>query len=143
MAGQPADLANLKQNQRVIVVLSGRMENNLLRQIGVIDLLPAGLEIEMPLKGDDAKAYSFLSTLTDLSMTDVRDDRFVAALTLGWPADDRWSRKVEHPEFHIAYIARAVTAGRFVMPAATAEDMYAPGVAARTRMGTVTISPAR
>ncbi len=53
----PADLSNLHQNDRVIVVLTGQMPNNYYRQMGVIDLLPAGLEIEKPLSGDDAKAY--------------------------------------------------------------------------------------
>ena len=39
------------------------------------------------------------------------------------------------PSFHIAYIARAITVGSFAMPAAHAEDMYAPAITARTAMG--------
>ena len=49
MSGAPADLASLHQNERVIVEISGTMPNNFYRQMGVIDLLPAGLEIEQPL----------------------------------------------------------------------------------------------
>src|SRR5262249_39243494 len=82
MAGQPADLAGMKQNDRVIVVLSGTMENNYSRQMGVIDLLPAGLEIEAPLAGDDAKPYPWVGTLTSTDMSDARDDRYVASFAI-------------------------------------------------------------
>ena len=46
MGGTPADLATLHQNDRIIVELSGQMDHNTYRQMGLIDLLPAGLEIE-------------------------------------------------------------------------------------------------
>lgn len=140
MDGQPADLARLKQNQRVIVAISGKMDNNIDRQMGVIDLLPAGLEIEMPLAGDDAKPYPFLGSLTPTAMSDARDDRYVASFNIGWPPQYHFREKVDQPDFRLAYIARAVTPGRFALPAATAEDMYAPSVHARTAMGKIAIS---
>jgi uncharacterized protein YfaS (alpha-2-macroglobulin family) len=143
MAGQPADLANLKQNDRVMIVIEGQMANNSYRQMGVVDLLPAGLEIEMPLSSGDAKPYPWLDTLNDTTMTDARDDRFVAAFDIGSQYQERPDPKKPPPPppgFRIAYIARAVTAGRFVLPAAVVEDMYAPAIHARTDMGTVTIS---
>jgi uncharacterized protein YfaS (alpha-2-macroglobulin family) len=140
MDGQPADLSKLKQNQRVIVSISGRMYNNIDRQLGAIDLLPAGLEIEMPLSGDDAKPYPFLGSLTPTVMRDARDDRYVASFNIGWPPQYNFREKVAQPDFRLAYIARAVTPGRFVLPAATAEDMYAPSVHARTSMGKIAIS---
>ncbi|HTO39449.1 MAG TPA: hypothetical protein VL026_00625, partial [Rhizomicrobium sp.] len=140
MSGQPADLANLKQNDRVIVEISGHMANNHEHRMGVIDLLPAGLEIEMPLSGDDAKPYPFLGTLTATTMRAVRDDRFLAAFSIGWPTYYTFREKVDQPDFRIAYIARAVTPGRFVLPAATVEDMYAPAIRARTAMGKVVIA---
>jgi len=140
MDGQPADLSNLKQNDRVMIVLSGRMDNNLYRQMAVLDLLPAGLEIEAPVTGDMANAYPWLDKLSDLTIADARDDRFVAAFFIGSQYRETNPKKPEpQPEFRIAYIARAVTAGKFVMPAGVAEDMYAPGVMARTDMGTVAI----
>ncbi|MDE1986818.1 MAG: alpha-2-macroglobulin family protein [Alphaproteobacteria bacterium] len=143
MSGAPADLSNLHQNDRVIVEISGRMANNYYRQMGVIDLLPAGLEIEQALSGDDGKPYNFLDQLTDTTMADKRDDRFVAAFTIGSAyRSDQDKKKVEpQPVFHIAYIARAVTEGSFVMPAGVAEDMYTPGVIGRTTLGSVTIKP--
>ena len=43
MAGAPADPAAMHLNDRVIVEISGTMPNSIYRQLGVIDLLPAGL----------------------------------------------------------------------------------------------------
>ncbi len=139
LSGQPADLASLKQNERVIVLLSGQMENHAQRQMGVIDLLPAGLEIEMPLSGDDVKAYPFIEKVTPLSMQSARDDRFVASFQIGWPGRFDAQYMQAKPQFRVAYIARAVTQGRFVLPAAIVEDMYAPAVKARTDMGGLSI----
>ena len=47
--------------------------------------------------------------------TEYRDDRFVAAAALGAPMD-------------LFYLVRAVTPGRYVVPATFAEDMYRPEV---------------
>jgi uncharacterized protein YfaS (alpha-2-macroglobulin family) len=108
--------------------------------MGVIDLLPAGLEVDMSLSGDDGKPYPWLQTLNFLSMSDARDDRYVAAFDIGSQYHD--PKKPEpQPAFRVAYVARAVTTGTFVMPAGVVEDMYAPGVMARTSLGSVTIKP--
>jgi uncharacterized protein YfaS (alpha-2-macroglobulin family) len=142
MMGTPADLSNLHQNDRVMIVLSGQMSNNYYHQMGAIDLLPAGLEIESALSGDEAKAYPWLRSSSELTMADKRDDRFVASFDIG--SEYRWSdpKKPEpQPVFTIAYIARAVTTGTFVMPGGVVEDMYAPGVVARTSMSSVTVKP--
>jgi uncharacterized protein YfaS (alpha-2-macroglobulin family) len=142
MSGTPADLANLHQNDRVMVVLNGQMPNNYYHQMGAIDLLPAGLEIEQTLSGDDGKAYPWAGTLSEMTMTDKRDDRFVGAFTVGSQYRPTKSDKPEpQPVFRIAYIARAVTTGTFVMPAGVVEDMYAPSVVARTSLGSVTVKP--
>jgi uncharacterized protein YfaS (alpha-2-macroglobulin family) len=140
LSGSPADLSNLHQNDRIIIELSGRAPNNFARQIGVIDLLPSGLEIEQVLKGDEGKPYNLNGTLSELSLADKRDDRFVGAFTLGSRYTARKDTDVQ-PSFRAAYVVRAIGVGTFVMPAAMAEDMYAPGVMARTTMGTVTIKP--
>ena len=125
-----------------MIVLEGQMANNFYRQMGAIDLLPAGLEIEMPVAGDDGKTYPWLGTLNDVTMEDARDDKFVAAFNIGSQYQEKPDPKKPlpaPPTFRLAYIARAVTAGTFVMPAGVVEDMYAPSVHARTAMGTVTI----
>jgi alpha-2-macroglobulin len=142
MSGTPADLSNLHQNDRVMIVLSGQMPNNYRHQMGAIDLLPAGLEIESALSGDDGKAYSWLGTVDDMLMTDKRDDRFVAAFDIGSEYRNNDPKKPEpQPSYRVAYIARAVTTGTFVMPGGVVEDMYAPGVMARTSIGSMTVKP--
>ena len=141
MGGTPADLAALHQNDRIIVELAGQMPHNTYRQMGVIDLLPAGLEIEMPLGAEDGKPYKFLNDLTDTTMADIRDDRFVASFTIGsaYVSDEDKKKPEPQPVFRIAYVVRAVTTGTFVLPAGVVEDMYAPTIHARTTMGTVTV----
>ncbi|HEY2446592.1 MAG TPA: alpha-2-macroglobulin, partial [Rhizomicrobium sp.] len=83
LAGQPADPMQMKQNDRVMVVLEGQMANGLARKMAALDLLPAGLEIETPLAGDAAKPYAWLGTLNDVTVEEARDDRFVAAFDIG------------------------------------------------------------
>lgn len=141
MSGAPADVSSLRQNDRVIVQITGQMPNGLYRQMGVIDLLPAGLEIEQPLVGNDAKAYPFLGGLTDTSRQTARDDRYIAAFDIGQryrPANRKGPEPT--PAFRIAYIARAVSVGQFALPAAHAEDMYAPAIRARTAVGQLNVN---
>jgi len=143
MSGAPADLSAMKQNDRLMVVVEGQMANNFYRQMVALDLLPAGLEIEMPVAGDDGKAYPWLDTLSDVTVEEARDDRFVAAFTIGSQNQEKPDPKKPlppPPTFRLAYIARAVTAGTFVMPAADVSEMYAPAIHARTDMGTIAIS---
>ncbi|HEY0104913.1 MAG TPA: alpha-2-macroglobulin family protein, partial [Rhizomicrobium sp.] len=143
MGGTPVDLTHLHQNDRVIVEITGQMQHNTYRQMGVIDLLPAGLEIEQPLGSEEGKPYAFLDTLYDTTMTDVRDDRFVAAFAIGssYVSDADKKKPEPQPVFRIAYVARAVTTGTFMLPAGAVMDMYAPSIHARTAMGSVTIAP--
>jgi uncharacterized protein YfaS (alpha-2-macroglobulin family) len=135
MAGQPADLGGLRQNDRVIIVLSGQMANNFYRQMGAIDLLPAGLEIEAPLSTDDAKPYPWVGALTTTNMADAHDDRFIAAFNIGSEYRETDPKKVVvPPTYRVAYIARATVPGTFVMPAGVVEDMYTPSIFARTEV---------
>jgi hypothetical protein len=144
LSGQPADLAQLKQNDRVMVVLEGQMADGMARQMAALDLLPAGLEIEMPLAGDDGKPYSWLGSLDGVTVEEARDDRFVAAFNIGSEElPDPKKPPPPPPSFRLAYIARAVTTGTFAMPAGVVEDMYAPAIHARTDTGSVTISAGR
>ena len=139
LSGSPVDLANVHQNDRLVIVVTGRLPNNYARQVGIIDMLPAGFEIEQVLKGEEGKPYNVVGTLTELSLADKRDDRFVGAFTLGSRYGYGSKANDAQPGFRIAYVVRAVAVGTFVYPAAVAEDMYAPGVMARTAMKTVTI----
>ena len=65
MSGAPASLANVKQNDRFIVRLSGEMADNRARLMALLDLLPSGFEIEgaVQRKDDGSTMYPFLPVL--------------------------------------------------------------------------------
>ncbi len=136
--GRPADLSAVRQNDRLVVVLSGVALDDRLHPSIIADLLPAGFEIEAILKPEDGGGrgrsgpYQWVGELTYPRVAEARDDRFVAAV------DVRGRSR-----FTLAYIVRAVTPGSFTMPGAAMEDMYRPGVFSRTRVGRVSIAPAQ
>ena len=141
--GAPADLATVKQSDRIIVSISGKTLQNIYRNMAVMDLLPAGFEIEAVLEPgeNNASPYPFLGRLTRLDRSEMRDDRFVAAFDLG----DRYrradgSRDALQPPYEVAYVVRAVTPGKFTVPAAKIEDMYHPEVHARTAAANLTVT---
>jgi hypothetical protein len=119
------------QNERFVVVLSITEETAWTSRVLVADLLPAGFEIDNPnlVKSANLDAFSWLAE-TQTAHLEFRDDRFVAALDRS-SGDDR--------AFTLAYMVRAVTPGRYVVPAATVEDMYRPHLSARTAMGQVEV----
>ena len=131
--GEPAELGNLEQGDELTVVLEGRLEESQLpRRLLVADLLPAGLEIQAALTGDD-EGYEALGRFDRADALRLRDDRYVAALTRG--GDD------EGESFRLAYLVRAVTPGDFRLPAAYVEDMYDPAIQARGSMGRLNVRP--
>ncbi len=140
MDGSLADLGSVRQGDRVVVVVSGKPEGARNYPTVLVDMLPAGLEIETLLGPQDGSGevrydgtrnsgpFAWIGQITYTEVAESRDDRFVASANL-------------RGEFRYAYIARAVTPGRFTMPAAQVEDMYRPGVMARTSAGSITIAP--
>jgi len=131
-AGGAVDLGKLKQGDRVIVLVSGRSQQGRTTALAVNDALPAGFEIENTLGPDDAKTgpFRFLGTLTEASVQESRDDRYVAALSL--PGNQ---------PFAFAYVARAVTPGAFFLPGAEAVDMYHASISGRSAGGRIVVAP--
>jgi uncharacterized protein YfaS (alpha-2-macroglobulin family) len=136
--GQPLDPTKLKQNDRFIVSLSGAADDEDDHRTVVVDMLPAGWEIEAPIT-DDSSDYGFLGPLSDTNVIEARDDRFVAAFDLGsnWPNNDDQSVNDSKPhltdsQFQLAYIVRVVTPGTFTLPEAVVTDMYRPALMGRT-----------
>jgi len=141
--GQPLDPAHLKQNDRLIVSLTGHASDRDPHRTVLVDMLPAGWEIEASITRDET--YSFLGPLTKASTIEARDDRFVAAFNLGDNGARRFrfvdrsvddaTKTLDPGAYHLAYVVRVVTPGHFVLPEAEIEDMYRPGVMARTDAG--------
>ncbi|MBI1252120.1 MAG: alpha-2-macroglobulin family protein [Alphaproteobacteria bacterium] len=140
--GGGVDLSALRQGDRIIVVVSGRAEGVRTHQSVVVDLLPAGLEIESVLTPEDGLGpenydgtrrngqFPFVGEISYASVAEARDDRFVGAIELRNAGGYRF-----------AYMARAVTPGTYAMPGALVEDMYRPGVNARTSVSSVRVAP--
>ncbi len=138
--GRPVDPMTIKQNDRLVIVITGKPAANRLHPAIVADLLPAGFEIEAVLRpvdgaqreGASSGPYAWAGALSWTKVSEARDDRFVAAIDLYNNVGD----------FTLAYVVRAVTPGEYVFPGAVIEDMYRPGVFARTAVSKVKISPA-
>ncbi|QQS12488.1 MAG: alpha-2-macroglobulin family protein [Rhodospirillales bacterium] len=130
------DLLNVRQNDRLKVTVTVWNESNAYREIALLDLLPAGFEIEGVQKSEERPVS-----------VEARDDRMFAAVNLGAreiPAAQRWwYRDEEKPRKfgQVTYIVRAVTPGAYALPAPQAEDMYDPQTVARGESGRVVIVP--
>ena len=124
LEGNPIELTTLASGDLVLVRITASAARDLPDAL-VVDLLPAGLEIENQNLADASVDISKL-TIEGVSVADwqqrqqiehveYRDDRFVAALRL----DEYRSRQ-------LFYLVRAVTPGEYSVPAPYAEDMYRP-----------------
>ena len=146
--GSPLDVAHLRQNDRFVVVLSGHATDEDDHRTVLVDMLPAGWEIEAPIRRHDQAP--FLGALSDTRVAEARDDRYVAAFDLGEGLRGAQSREVDDDksvdslhadEFRVAYIVRVVTPGHFTRPEAVVSDMYRPRLMARTDAGETVADP--
>lgn len=114
--GVTIDPASVKQGDLIIVILTLDTMGRSLNNIAVEELLPAGWEIENPNLAT-SEAYANLKEKTQwVQYRDLRDDRLILFSGPMSGANSFW------------YAARAVTPGRYVLPPAKAECMYAPEI---------------
>ncbi|HVX79495.1 MAG TPA: MG2 domain-containing protein [Bradyrhizobium sp.] len=134
--GKPADISKARQNDRFAVVLTITEPQPEFGHIMVSDDLPAGLEIDNPhlVSSGDAGTLDWIEDGVEPQNTEFRDDRFTAAI-------DRAA--TDKSVFTVAYVARAVSPGKYVLPQAYVEDMYNPSRYGRTGTGTVEVSQAK
>ncbi len=132
--GTPVTLDAVRQNDRFVVVLSVRPTQLGSGSYLIVDPLPAGFEIENP-DLSQAEGVGELNWISVNTPTHVesRTDRYVAAF--------RYTSRVE--AFSTAYMVRATAPGTFVLPGATAEDMYRPEFRGNTEAGTVEVQTGR
>lgn len=131
MDGAPVDLARIRRNDLLVVVLEGRGREGETHSALLVDPVPAGFAVETvrtagspPLGG-----FGWVGDLGEASAVEVRDDGVVAALEIGPLA----------PTFRLVHVVRAVVPGAFAWPAARVEDLWRPGFWARTDGGSVRI----
>jgi hypothetical protein len=120
----PVDISKLTSGDRIIVALKVQSKKQRLPHALVVDMLPAGFELEDPnVSGsfliDDIKVNG--KTIAQwhkdytTAHTEYRDDRFMTALNLGYSETCR-----------IFYAVRVVSPGVFKVPPPLVEDMYRP-----------------
>lgn len=132
MKGLPVSFKDMQQGESYVVVLEGRATDGRRHRALLVDLLPAGWEIENAAlgQGEPLESFPWLKELTEAEHRESRDDRFAAAFNLTPKAS----------AFRTAYIVRAVTPGDFILPGSYIEDMYSPDLMARGVAGRVTIA---
>jgi uncharacterized protein YfaS (alpha-2-macroglobulin family) len=131
--GKPADPAKTKQNDRFAVVLRITEPQPQFGRIIVADYLPAGFEIDNPrlVSSGETGTLAWIENAQEPVNSEFRDDRFSAA----------FNRKSGDPAvFTVAYVVRAVSPGRYVLPQAFVEDMYRPDRFGRTATGIVEVT---
>lgn len=126
--GIPVANFNFKQGDLVIGKITVKPQSEDLDNVAIIDMLPAGFEIENPRlqsrKGidwiqDDAYSPAYL---------DIRDDRLILF------GDFQHGREIA-----FYYGLRAVTQGTFILPSIRGEAMYDPEKASVSSSGEVSV----
>jgi uncharacterized protein YfaS (alpha-2-macroglobulin family) len=134
--GKAADPSRARQNDRFAVVLRITEPQPVFGRVMVADYLPAGFEIDNPhlVSSGDAGTLLWIENAAEPVNAEFRDDRFSAAF-------DRKSGDAS--VFAVAYVVRAVSPGRYVLPQAFVEDMYRPDRFGRTATGMIEVTTAR
>jgi uncharacterized protein YfaS (alpha-2-macroglobulin family) len=137
MSGEPVDITKpVKQNERLVVLLKITEGQPQFGRVLVADYIPAGFQIDNPrlVSSGDTGTLSWIDDAEEPVHSEFRDDRFTAAF--GRVKDDT-------AVFTVAYVVRAVSPGRYVLPQAYVEDMYRPDRFGRTGTGAVEVTAAR
>lgn len=122
--GQQKSLSSLRSGELVLVKLEITAKRNVPDAL-VVDLLPAGLELEnqnlanssASLQENGEAVQNLLNQMqqADIQHIEFRDDRFVAAVAVN-----------EGQPVTLVYLARAVTPGTYQVPQPQVESMYVP-----------------
>ncbi|ERI51410.1 hypothetical protein N878_22700, partial [Pseudomonas sp. EGD-AK9] len=124
MDGRPLDLQRLTSGELVLVHLAVRAKQRVPDAL-VVDLLPAGLELEnqnlaqsaasLDDAGSQVKEWRQAMQNARIKHQEYRGDRYVAALDVDG-----------YGTTHLLYLARAVTPGSYRVPPPQVESMYRP-----------------
>ena len=145
LQGNLLDATQMKQNQRVIVKIEGKLDASAYGQLVVVDMLPAGLEAEAAVAIDEehrSVPYKWLGELSAPSMRELRDDRIVSVVEpydTDGSSSNYYDTQLPKGSFSFAYIARAITPGTYTLPGVAVEDMYKPAIMARSAPASLTI----
>jgi len=133
LTGQPVSLLQVQSGQRFITRIRLQSTAQSLKDIMVVDLLPAGFEIENGALGEqlaleklsiDGKTLAQRQSPNDIDYQGYRDDRYIAAVSV-----------YSHRETELFYMVQAVTPGQYQQPPVMAESMYRHDIVAVGRPG--------
>ena len=123
--GQRKSLSSLRSGELVLVKLDVNASQNVPDAL-VVDMLPAGLELENQnlanssanLQDNGTAVQEWLNQMqqADIQHMEFRDDRFVAAVAVS-----------ANQPVTLVYLARAVMPGTYRVPPSQVESMYVPG----------------
>ncbi|MTI43081.1 alpha-2-macroglobulin [Roseibium hamelinense] len=132
LEGTPLPSSSVPLNTRIAVVVTVRALSDTPGRLMIVDRIPAGLAIDNPrlVRSGDLGGLDFLATIDQPEHAVFKADRFEVAVDETRSGGD---------EMHFAYLARAVTPGDYLHPAASVEDMYRPDRRANTATGRMTI----
>jgi uncharacterized protein YfaS (alpha-2-macroglobulin family) len=111
--GEPVSMGSIKQNDLIIIKLALISSVDLLENVAISDLLPAGFEIENP-RITETTDYAFIKNATSPQYMDIRDDRINIYTSF------RGGNRTQI----FYYMVRAVTPGVFHYAPVVAEAMY-------------------
>ncbi|SCB74709.1 alpha-2-macroglobulin family protein [Gilliamella intestini] len=120
---------HLKVGDLVVVLLDVRAHKEEVHDALIVDFLPAGLELENQNLTNSSVSLQAIPELAnllkdedsnDIKYQEFRDDRYVAAVDINHYVSDGTYRS------QVAYLARAVTAGNYMIPYPYVESMYRP-----------------
>jgi len=125
--GESLDLTKISQGDTVVVDILIKADA-MYQNVVVVDILPAGFEIENPRIATSEKIDWLTEKSFEPGHVDVRDDRLLLFTDL--PSTDN---------IHYRYIVRAVTKGKFILPAISASCMYDPTVESVSGQGQIEV----
>lgn len=120
---------HLKVGDLVVVLLDVRAHKEVVHDALIVDFLPAGLELENQNLTNSSVSLQAIPEIAnllkdedsnDIKYQEFRDDRYVAAVDINHYVSDGTYRS------QVAYLARAVTAGNYMIPYPYVESMYRP-----------------
>jgi len=120
--GQPINVSTVNSGERILVRIRAQGLEDSFEDIMVVDLLPAGFEIERgnldeqldihQVSIDGSNLYQRISNHR-IDYQGYRDDRYIASISVS-----------KRRETELYYIVQAVTPGTYVLPPVMAESMY-------------------
>ncbi len=129
--GNTVNLGSVAQGQLVVVTLRLKCAKSL-DNVVIVDLLPAGFEVDNPRLSSRGDLQFEPDCSFSPEAMDFRDDR-VLLFSGAWEGEQAFS-----------YSVRAVTPGQFQVPGVTAEAMYDPEIFGRTNTGeTLIVAPGK